>query len=219
MLAAAARGAVGLPSSIPPFPWSQDAVVLAFRKLFPADWFDDVPFPFIEDLLSRPPFTLFPAWLSRRDLDWDGPLIPYNASRQSRLMSRHADCQQAGAHSHRAALPPLLPFGLSPDEHFAQSLWRAQQPLPFETLPPLDDDLQFVAELHRTHRGHLAPLRKECMGVLKELKRRWAKIGRALRHYQTAAIRQVTLQRSEILVSWPYSCSFLHGATQAIRSV
>lgn len=33
------------------------------------------------------------------------------------------------------------------------------------------------------------------MGVLKELKRRWAKVGRVLRHYQTAAIRQVTLQR------------------------
>ena len=178
MLAASVNGATGIPMPITPFPWSQESVILAFRKLFPASWFDSVSFRWIEDLITQPPFTLFQAWLNKQDLDWDGPLVPQNASRQGRLLSRHADGQQAGAHCHRAALPPLLPFGLSLDEHFAAALARIQTPLPFEALPPVDDDLRFVAEVYGSSRGHLTTMRKQCMGVLKELKRRWAKVSR-----------------------------------------
>ena len=201
ILASSAKGATGIPHPITPFPWSQEAVVLAFRKLFLAQWFESVSFPWIEDLLNQPPFTLFPAWLAKQELDWDGPLVPQNASRQGRLLSRHADGQQAGAHSHRAALPPLLSFGLSPDEHFAAALAKAQKPLPFEALPPVDDDLRFVADIYGSSRGCLPAMRKQCMGVLKELKRRWAKVSRVLRHYQTPAIQAVTRQRDLGLVA------------------
>lgn len=201
ILASSAKGATGIPHPITPFPWSQEAVVLAFRKLFPAQWFESVSFPWIEDLLNQPPFTLFPAWLAKQELDWDLPLVPQNASRQGRLLSRHADGQQAGAHSHRAALPPLISFGLSPDEHFAAALAKAQKPLPFEALPPVDDDLRFVADIYGSSRGCLPAMRKQCMGVLKELKRRWAKVSRVLRHYQTPAIQAVTRQRDLGLVA------------------
>lgn len=88
MLAASVNGATGIPMPITPFPWSQESVILAFRKLFPASWFDSVSFPWIEDLITQPPFTLFQAWLNEQDLDWDGPLVPQNASRQGRLLSR-----------------------------------------------------------------------------------------------------------------------------------
>ena len=201
LLASSARLATGLPASISPFPWSQESVVLAFQKLFPADWFASFSFPWIEDLLNQPPFSLFPEWLAQQGLDWDGPLVPQNASKQGRLLSRHADGQQAGAHCHRAALPPLLPFGLSPDEHFEASLLRAQGALPFEALPPIDDDLKFVAEIHRLHRGKLQPMRKKCLGALKELKRRWCKVGKILRHHQTPAIQAVTAKRDLGLVA------------------
>ena len=42
---------------------------------------------------------------------------------------------QVGAMTHRAALPPLLPFNLTPDEHFVRAIERAQQPLPYEDCP------------------------------------------------------------------------------------
>lgn len=115
----AASGAHGaqIPVSVPQR-WTQDTVILAFRKLFPAAWFEDFKFPLIEDLINQPPFSSFPSWLSDFGLDWDQPLGPHNAGRQAMLVQRHAEGQQAGAHSHRAALPPLLPFGLTPDEHF-----------------------------------------------------------------------------------------------------
>ena len=55
-----------------------------------------------------------------------------------------AEGKQAGALNQRAALPPLLPFGLDPDQHFASAVPRATFPLPTEQLPVLDDDLCFA---------------------------------------------------------------------------
>ena len=51
--------------------WSQEAIVLAFRKLFPAEWFEGFAFPMVEDLVNQSPLIDFPAWLSKQDIDWD----------------------------------------------------------------------------------------------------------------------------------------------------
>ena len=51
-------------------------------------------------------------------------------TQHSRLLQRHAEGQQAGALSHKAALPPLLSFGLSVDEHFAQAPTLGCKPEP-----------------------------------------------------------------------------------------
>ena len=170
-------------------------VFLAFRKLFPAAWFEEFKFPLIEDLINQPPFSSFPSWLSDCGLDWDQPLGPHNAGRQAMLVQRHAEGQQARAHSHRAALPPLFPFGLTPDEHFQQALHRAQLPLPFEHAPVLDQDLQFAAYLHAKVRGHLRRWRQQAVGSLRELKQRWQGVTAMLRSRQEPAIQQVTKDR------------------------
>ena len=65
--------------------------------------------------------------------------------------------------THRAALPPLLPFNLDPDDHFNQALQRAQQPLPYEDLPVADLDLEFVAAAYaRGPWQTTAPLATTC---------------------------------------------------------
>ena len=56
--------------------------------------------------------------------------------------------EEAGSLSHKAALPPLLPFGLYPDEHFEAARAVGRYPLPAEHSPILDADLQFAAALH-----------------------------------------------------------------------
>lgn len=137
----------------------------------------------VEDLVNQSPMIDFPAWLSKQDIDWDSTL------------------GQAGAHSGRAALPPLLSFGLNPDEHFTQTRSRAKLPLPTEGLPLLDLDLQFAAACHATNRGSLRSLRDRAVGALRELKRRWAGVSKVLRHHQPDPIRQVTVQRDLGLVS------------------
>ena len=209
MLAAASSTEGARIPPVVPQRWSQEAIVLAFRKLFPAPWFDGFKFPVIEDLINQAPFSSFPDWLAQSELEWDQPLGPHNASRQALLVQRHAEGQQAGAHSHRAALPPLFPFGMDPDQHFKQACRRAQLPLPFEQVPVLDQDLHFAAYLHARVRGHLRQWRRHAIGALKELKQRWQRVTCQLRAQQEPSIQLVTKERDLgltslliVLLSW-----------------
>lgn len=91
----------------------QEDVILAFKKLYRADWFTNFRFPMVEDLINQEPFICFRQWLCDSGKGWDGPLVPLLASQACRWKQKHADGQQMGALSHRAALPPLVSFGLS----------------------------------------------------------------------------------------------------------
>ncbi|CAE7194368.1 unnamed protein product [Symbiodinium sp. CCMP2592] len=142
-----------------------------------------------------------------------GPgVVPIGLNPRWRQLAGYASpgMEQAGALSGRAALPPLLPFGLSPDEHFRQALARGDDPLPTEHPPVLDQDLHFAAAMTVGSLGRLRELRRECVGPLRELKRRWSHVGDHLRKLQTPAVRKVTAQRDlgllslfVVLLSWP----------------
>ena len=71
------------------------------------------------------------------------------------MRQRHSEGKQAGSLNHRAALPPLLPFGLSPEEHFQAARALGRNPLPTEGRPMLDDDLQFAAQMHAAAKSSL----------------------------------------------------------------
>ena len=138
---------------VPPQPYQQEAVVLAFRKLFPEAWLQHHKFPMLEDLLNQAPFTCYPEWRFSEGLEWDGALNPCMAGGTIRLAMRMSEGKQAGALSQRAALPPLLPFGLDPEDHFSLALQRASLPLPTESLPVMDDDLKFASTCLARWRG------------------------------------------------------------------
>ena len=150
----------------------------------------------LEDLVNLPPFTSYLEWRRDRQLDWDGPLAPQLPWQQARQWQRTAE----GRHRLdpwrlKAALPPLLPYGLEPDQHFVLALERAQCPTPFEQSPSLDDDLLFAAEMAAHRRTELQALRRDAVGRLRELKRRVQPLTRRLRRCQTSAIRRVTARR------------------------
>ena len=183
--------------------WSQEAVVAAFCSLYPPHYFEDFCFPMVEDLVNQPPFTCFAQWLRSPKLRWDGPLVPMLASPQQRLLARTAEGQQAGALSRKAACPPLLPFGLSCEQHFEHSLARTEQP------PLMDLDLQFAADIMASNYGSMRELRQGAVRAMRELKSRWARVGTRLRHLQPDAIRTATQQRDlgllgllVVLLSW-----------------
>ena len=67
------QGINSLPKSVALPLMSQEAVALAFRKLFPREWFSQLKFAMVEDLLNGPPFTSFPAWLAAQGERWDRP--------------------------------------------------------------------------------------------------------------------------------------------------
>jgi len=149
----------------------------------------------LEDLINQPPFTCFLQWRFERQMEWDGPLNPALAAGTGRLAWRMAEGKQAGALSQRAALPPLLPFGLDPEDHFFRARQRAQLPLPTENPPVLDSDLEFAGYCHAQWRGQLRQRRDKAIGALKELKSRMTATTTLLSSHQSIAIRQVTAGR------------------------
>ena len=58
----------------------QESVILAFKRLFPYEWFAGFRFPLVEDLVNDFPFISHPTWRAQRGLDWDGPLGPEGPS-------------------------------------------------------------------------------------------------------------------------------------------
>ena len=175
--------------------------MLAFRRLYPESWFLNHQFPMLEDLINQPPFTCYLEWRAEEGLHWDGPLNPCLTGSQVRLALRMAEGKQAGALNQRAALPPLLPFGLDPDQHFALAVPRAAFPLPTEQVPVLDDDLRFAGACCAKRRGDLRGMRKQAIGALKELKDRLAATTAVLVQHQSEAIQQVTQGRDLALLT------------------
>ena len=125
----------------------------------------------------------------------EGSFNPILAAPSVRQKMRTAEGQQVGAINHRAALAPLLPFQIQPDQHFEMSLQLSMQPLPTEGLPILDEDLRFAASFSSLPGVDLSKLRKRAMGLLAEMKRRWSQVTLHLRSKQTDAIRPATTQR------------------------
>ena len=88
---------------------------------------------------------------------------------QQRPWQRTAEGQQVGAMAHRAALPPVLPFGLHQDEHFDLARGLAFYPTPFEVAPALGLDLRYAAEVTAAGRGHLRARRRGAMAPFASL--------------------------------------------------
>ena len=219
------QGIQAIPKGVALPMMSQEALVLAFQKLFPEQWFKNYKFAMVEDLINSPPFCSYAAWLAERGEAWDGPLVPHLAAGSVRQLARIGDGCQVGAMTHRAALPPLLPFNLDPDDHFNQALQRAQQPLPYEDLPVADLDLEFVADAYAAHGQPLRPWRQHAVGAMRELKRRWEGVTLHLRSFQEPAIQQVTRHRDVgfiallmLLTSWA-DTSFPYGLVRGLPAV
>ena len=218
-------GAGARASHVPRPCFLQESVVLAFRKLFPGEWFTGFAFPMIEDLINQAPFDCYVRWLDDRQKAWDGPLGPLAANTTSRLLQRHADGQQAGAMNQKAALPPLISHGLDPAEHFVEALRIGREPLPTERPPLMDPDLEFVASLHVREGATLRAMRQRAVGALQELKRRWAPVTARLRTFQEAGIQRVTAKRDLgltalflILTSWA-DTSYPFGLIKGLPAV
>ena len=110
VLLTAALGVGGLPFE-PPF-ILQESLALAFKRFYPEPWFQGFAFPSIEDLVNSFPLDLYSRWRFELGYSMEGSSAPHLASSRTRQRQRNAEGQQVGAISHRAALPPLIPFGL-----------------------------------------------------------------------------------------------------------
>ena len=121
---------------------------------------------------------------------------------------------QLSAFSHKAALPPLVSFGLTPDQHFSMSMKIAEGILPAENPVMVDEDLKFAAAMMVGSKSELGQLRNEALRPMRLLKHRWKPVTAKLRKVQQEGIRQVTMARDiglltllSIVMLWP-DCTF-----------
>ena len=191
------------------FPFmSQEMVVLAFRRLFPEPWFSDFKFPMIEDVINQAPFDSYMRWRLEQEMSIESLAHTWRQEEYASSSELLRDSRLERVH--KAALPPLLRYGLDPDEHFAAAIAIGESPLPTEMLPIVDDDLKFAASLTRFSGTRLQQMRQEAVGALRELHRRWKGVGAQLRRVQTDALQQTTQHRDlgftallVLLMSWP----------------
>ena len=157
-------------------------------------------------------------------LGW--PFGPPTCPKVSSLSTAHdRGSAKWGPLSHRAALPPLLPFGLDVDSHFHLSRLRATQPLPTEGLSVLDPDLHFASWQCGRLRGSLRRHRQRAVGVLSELASRWSRVTAHLRSFQQPPIAAVTASRDVglvallmVLLQWP-DATYPHGLITGLPAV
>ena len=80
--------------------YAQDVVINNFMKLRPADFFQDMKFPLIEDLLLSPTFVRCPDWRAEMGMDMSEPTVVWvdnsgavelASRRDSTQRSRHID--------------------------------------------------------------------------------------------------------------------------------
>ena len=96
---------------------------------------------------------------------------------------------QLSAFSHKAALPPLVSFGLSLDQHFKKSIEIAEEILPGERLIMVDEDLKFAASMMVGSRCELKRLRDEAVEATRLLKHTWRPVTVRLRRMQLEGMR------------------------------
>ena len=153
--------------------WQQQALTETFASYFPEEVFESFSFPYIEDVVNLPAFNRYAEWTEGRGTPPGCPRPPSQVGKIAARAARGAEGVQLSAFSHKAALPPLVSFGLSPDQHFEKSMKIAEGILPTEKAVMVDLDLKFAASMMVGSRSELGRLRDEALKAVRLLKHRW----------------------------------------------
>ena len=193
-----------------PLPFSQESVVAAFQALCHSVSWAGFKFPMVEDLLLDPCFSSFHTWRATNSLLPGMPAGPRVVSLSERSMFRMTLGVQTGAGASGKAAPPLVPFGLGADGHFAAASKFRTLGTPFEHDPLVDDDLWFASEQTALHYGCARTERERVSRVLTELGRRWQPVTDHLRSCQPWEVAKATAGRHlgllgllGLLLDWP----------------
>jgi len=150
----------------PPLPlashhrWQQQAITETFASYFPEAVFNDFHFPYIEDVINLPAFVRYAEWVEEKGIPAGCSRPPSHVGKTAARAARGAEGVQLRAFSHGAALPPLVSFGLSPDQHFRQALEMSEKALPTEKSVMVDEDLKYAASMMVGNRCELRQLRE-----------------------------------------------------------
>ena len=171
--------------------FSQAAAMAAIRGQFPMLSFQDVKWPLLEDIINSAPFQSFRMWLSENGQVADGPIGSSMLNRTGTVVFRAGMAEQAGAGARKTAAPPVVPFNLAPDEHFAASLRVQADGGPLDFPAPVDLDIAFAAQGMVQEFSSLTAARQFAVEQLRALSYRLQEISEYIRSMQVPVLRDV----------------------------
>ena len=201
--------------------WPQESVIHAFQSHYPEGFFDGFTFPFIEDIVNTSPFVDYANWKQAKGEILGQQQPPQLIGKSTTRKARGGQGIQIGAFAHKAAVPPVVSFGLQPDEHFKETRSVAAKPLPNERPCTTDPDLSYAAEMMVARRETITSSRWEAVHAVKQLKHRWRSVTGFLRRKQRPTLLGVTRDRDiglipllAVLMFWPdvfFAIHLIHG--------
>ena len=202
--------------SMTPAVVSQATAQLAIRSQFPTADFSQVHWPIMEDIINDDAFLGFQRWVHQQGLPADGPLGPLILPRTGVHVARASLAEQSGAAARKSSLPPLVPFGLEPEDHFSHCQYVHEIGTPLEGPVELDLDLHFAAHEMVAWYHQLVSMRAEYLAKFRILCDRLSPVSETLRLQQDPVVRsanpKVHLAMLALLVcllQWP-DTSFCH---------
>ena len=206
-------------------PLSQACFVSAAHSVLLGQHSPPVKWPHLEDLINDPLVLAFPRWLDSSSKSSAGSLGPTAQGTACLMAQRAGAAEQATAINKRTALPPVVPFGCDPDEHFAQSVFVQRHGTPLDWESPVGDDVRFAAACMAMPLSELQARRENSLSWFEELARRLAPVSTlapARQHPDVAAVNPqvhlALLAALVVLLAWP-DTSFVHGLCAGFPAV
>ena len=110
----------------------QSSVVSAPQGLLFGPSAQHFHWPYIEDLINDPLATSYSEWLSTSNFSNHGCLGPSVHGVACVMTQRAGTADQSTSVNKKTALPPLIPFGCTADDHFGQSLFVQRHGTPLD---------------------------------------------------------------------------------------
>ena len=191
--------------------WPQWGLDAAIRSLFPKEWTQGVRMPVLDDIVNCAPFTTFPEFLERQQLDADGSLGPAIMTSYARGQRHLAEGNQKGCFFATDAVPQVIPLGLSADAHFAAaSKYAHQGRFPINGGLAVEVDLRSAAAWTVAQMADLADARTSCYRAVVALAERLQPLSQHVRQQQRGAVAKVAakmhvafLAVATVLLNWP----------------
>ena len=226
VLLAAAAG-LQIPAGIA-YPISQASIASAAQSLLqgggPSERFS-LQWPYMEDLVNSPHFSAFGAWLRDRGLPDAGTLGPRALGSACVMAQRASAAEQGAAVNKRNALPPVVPYGQTADNHFRLPVQAQCTGCPLDWEAAVDHDVQFAASCVTGNLDRLRRTRADALELLKELSRRLWPVSQALHSVQHPDVHSVNQQVHlalfavcTVLFAWP-DTSFVRGLLRGFSAV
>eukprot|EP00435_Cladocopium_sp_Y103_P033844 s1798_g8.t1 len=205
--------------------FSQHAAMAVIKGQFPSLTFHGVKWPLLEDIMNTWPFQSFRSWLHESGQVADGPIGAHMLNRSGVAVFRAGMAEQAGAGARKTAAAPVVPFNLSPEEHFAAALHVQGVGCPLDFPSPVDLDIHFAAQGMVQGFGTLTEDRNFAMQLFVVLGERLQGVTEYIRSMQQPELRAVNpdvhLSLIALLVAmihWPDTgfCQALPGGFPAV---